>query len=141
MSTSFRRKGRHQRTHLLDSDAFVAVVLCHIPRARIPEYSRFVTEQFIAQPPRSFLNVTSNEVEMTLIADADSMQDLAEFVHEDTDRIRRSAGQDPRAMVSEAVELSEEPWSVLIVDTKEPPKGPVTFGNSQSFRPGSCPGG
>ena len=70
---------------------------------------------------------------MTLIADVDSMQDLAEFVHEDNDRIRRSMEQDPRAMVSEAVELSEEPWSVLIVDTKEPPKGPVTFGNSQSI--------
>lgn len=104
-------------------------VLCHIPRARIPEYSRFVTEQFVAQPPRSFLNITSNEVEMTLIADVDSMEGLAEFVRRDNELTRRSRARDPGdAASAETVELSEEPWSVLIVDTKEPPKGPVTFG-------------
>jgi hypothetical protein len=74
--------------------------------------------------------VTINEIEMTLIADIDSMRDLSAFVREDTETIQKSLRDNPRDAMDELVELSEEPWSVIICDTKEPPAGPVTLGKS-----------
>ena len=107
--------------------------LCHIPRSRITDFSYLITEQFVAQPPRSFLNITINEIEMSIIADAEAMRGFASFVRTDTERIRRAFKNDSRGSPDEVVEISEETWSVIIVETKEAPPEDVTLGEH-----GSC---
>lgn len=89
--------------------------LCHIPRSRITEFSHLITEQFVAQPPRSFLNITTNEIEMSIVADADAMTGFAECIKDDTERIRHSIKHGSRDAFDELVEISEETWSVIIV--------------------------
>jgi len=102
--------------------------LCHIPRSRITDFSYLITEQFVAQPPRSFLNININEIEMSIIADAEAMRGFASFIRADTERIRRAFKNDSRSSPDEVVEISEETWSVIIVETKEAPPEDVTLG-------------
>lgn len=104
------------------------IALCHIPRSRITDFSHLITEQFIAQPPRSFLNITTNEIEMTIIGDAEAMTGFTDAVREEADSIRHSAKYGLRATSDEVVEISEETWSVIIVETKEAPPEDVTLG-------------
>jgi hypothetical protein len=108
------------------------LALCHIPRSRITDFSYLVTEQFVAQPPRSFLNITTNEIEMSIIADAEAMRGFASFIRTDTERIRRAIKNGSRSSLDDVVEISEETWSVIIVETKEAPPEDVTLGEGWS---------
>lgn len=108
------------------------LALCHIPRPRITDFSYLITEQFVAQPPRSFLNITVNEIEMSLIADAEAMRGFASFIRTDTERIRRAIKSGSQSFPDEIVEISEETWSVIIVETKEAPPEDVTLGEPRS---------
>jgi hypothetical protein len=65
---------------------------------------------------------------MSIIADTEAMGGFASFVRADTERIRRAFKNDSRSSPDEVVEISEETWSVIIVETKEAPPEDVTLG-------------
>jgi hypothetical protein len=120
-------------------------VLVHIPRPRISEFSHHVTKQFIETPARSFLSITTNAIEMTIIADEDSMQELAQAAQDDLARWQRSKHKhDP---FTEPLEISDERWSVFIVETheeqaQEQPAGAIHYFCpliSSGFHPDSYP--
>lgn len=69
---------------------------------------------------------------MSIIADAEAMRGFASFIRADTERIRRSIKNGLRGSLDDVVEISEEAWSVIIVETKEAPPEDVTLGEGRS---------
>jgi len=79
--------------------------LVHIPRSRVHTLSPPILRQ-ILQPSQAFLNVTSNEIELSLFMDHSMLNDF-----------QLIARRDRRKQRSQSVQISYERWSVLQIDS------------------------
>jgi hypothetical protein len=99
--------------------------LVHIPRSRLPQLSHPILKQ-ILQPNPTFLNVTCNEVELSIFADENMLQDFEPIARRDRSKQRSRSGsgstsggrkRSASGADQELVEISYEKWSVLQIDS------------------------
>jgi len=94
--------------------------LVHIPRSRLAQLSHPVLRQ-ILQPNSTFLNITCNEVELSIFADDTMLQDFEPIARRDRykQRSRSGSGSSRQSSSSDQdlVEISCEKWSVLQIDS------------------------
>ncbi|KAG6842048.1 hypothetical protein C0991_003574 [Blastosporella zonata] len=95
--------------------------LVHIPRSRITRISHPILKQ-ILRPDPTFLNITCNEVELSLFADESVLEDFEPIARKDRrkQRARSDSGGSGRRgsqSRSDSVEVSYERWNVLQVDS------------------------
>lgn len=106
----------------------VQLSLVHIPRARLTELSRPVLKQ-VLQLRSPFLNLTCNEIELSIFAERDALVDFEPVARRDRQRLRRRARADSSASSAARrrpprtpfcpVETSLETWNVLQIDSHE----------------------
>ncbi|KAF9226689.1 hypothetical protein BS17DRAFT_806773 [Gyrodon lividus] len=99
----------------------VTLSFVHIPRSRFPQLSHAVLRQ-ILQPNPTFLNVTCNEIELSLFAEHHILADFEAIARRDRQRQRSRSGSGSsrkRTTLSDAdrVEISYEKWKVLQIDS------------------------
>ena len=93
--------------------------LVHIPRSRLAQLSHPVLRQ-ILQPNSTFLNITCNEVELSIFADETILQDFEPIARRDRYKRRSRSGsgsKSSRSSDQDLVEISCEKWSVLQIDS------------------------
>ncbi|TFK88926.1 hypothetical protein K466DRAFT_519919 [Polyporus arcularius HHB13444] len=106
----------------------VSLSLVHLPRSRLEHFTSHVLRQ-ILQPNPTFLNVTCNEIEVSLFAEHDTLQDFHKAARKDARRLRQRQ-REARANTSdsplrvrrtrdiwEPVEVTSERWKVLQIDS------------------------
>ncbi|KAG5648852.1 hypothetical protein DXG03_000201 [Asterophora parasitica] len=99
-----------------------SISLVHIPRSRLRHLSHPILKQ-ILRPDPTFLNITCNEVELSLFAEEAVLEDFESIARKDRRRQRaraksgsaKCAGSSSRDV--DQVEVSYERWSVLQVDS------------------------
>ncbi|KAI0677363.1 hypothetical protein C8Q78DRAFT_1065926 [Trametes maxima] len=105
----------------------VSLSLVHLPRSRLEHFTQHVLRQ-ILQPNPVFLNVTCNEVEVSLFAEYDTLQEFHKAARKDSRRLRQreresltdhhSPRRAKRVKVDwEPVEVTSERWKVLQIDS------------------------
>ncbi|KAI0375826.1 hypothetical protein BV20DRAFT_18780 [Pilatotrama ljubarskyi] len=106
----------------------VSLSLVHLPRSRLEHFTQHVLRQ-ILQPNPVFLNVTCNEIEVSLFAEYDTLQEFHKAARKDARRLRQrerearaDLAQSPRRSRRvkedwEPVEVSSERWKVLQIDS------------------------
>ena len=106
----------------------VSLSLVHLPRSRLQDFTQHVLRQILTPNP-TFLNVTCNEVEVSLFAEHDTLQDFHKAAKKDARRLRRrerdasldapSSPLNLRRMKGdwEPVEVTFERWKVLQIDS------------------------
>ncbi|KAF9238745.1 hypothetical protein BU15DRAFT_88205 [Melanogaster broomeanus] len=99
----------------------VSLSLVHVPRSRLPQLSHPVLNQ-ILQPNPTFLNVTCNEIELSLFAEHHILADFEAIARRDRQRQRSRSGScssRKRTTLSDEgpVEMSYEKWNVLQIDS------------------------
>ncbi|KAG8218546.1 hypothetical protein J3R82DRAFT_4187 [Butyriboletus roseoflavus] len=99
----------------------VSLSLVHIPRSRLPQLSHPVLRQ-ILQPNPTFLNVTCNEIELSLFAEHHILADFELIARHDRRRLRSRSGSGsarrrPAFDDDDRVEFSCEKWKVLQLDS------------------------
>ncbi|KAH7930671.1 hypothetical protein BV22DRAFT_1101630 [Leucogyrophana mollusca] len=99
----------------------VSLSLVHIPRSRLAQLSQPVLKQILLPNP-TFLNITSNEIELSLFAEHHVLSDFEPIARRDRQRQRsRSGSGSSRKRTSdcapEPVEVSCERWNVLQIDS------------------------
>ncbi|CDO73736.1 hypothetical protein BN946_scf185015.g64 [Trametes cinnabarina] len=108
----------------------VSLSLVHLPRSRLEDFTQHILRQ-ILQPNPVFLNVTCNEIEVSLFAEHDSLQHFHKAARKDVRKLRRlererDAHQDSRCSPRrsrhvkpdwEPVEVTYERWKVLQIDS------------------------
>lgn len=90
----------------------VALSLVHIPRSRLPFLTNPILRQLL-QPNPTFLNITCNEIELSI---------FAEHCDNDFSNVPLSPGEDQ-------VEISDQKWNVLQIDTHSDQNGSGTSGH------------
>ena len=95
--------------------------LVHIPRSRLTQLSHPILRQ-ILQPNPTFLNITCNEVELSLLAEETILEDFEPIARRDRYKQRSRAGSASSRRSSgendlEPVEVSYEKWRVLQIDS------------------------
>ncbi|KAF5321680.1 hypothetical protein D9619_000617 [Psilocybe cf. subviscida] len=83
----------------------VSLSLVHVPRRRLPALAQQVLRQ-VLHPHPAFLNITSNDIELSIFAEHHILNDFQPIAHKDARRNR-----------SEPVEISYDNWSVLQIDS------------------------
>lgn len=100
----------------------VSLSLVHIPRSRLTHLSHSVLRQ-ILQPNPAFLNITCNEIELSIFTEHHMLHDFELISRRDRHRtLSRSASSQkpaPNLPVREHVEISCEKWSVLQIDSHD----------------------
>lgn len=99
----------------------VSLSLVHIPRSRLPQLSHPVLRQ-ILQPNPTFLNITCNEIELSLFAEHNILADFEFIARRDRHRLRSRSGSGsgrkrPVFDDDDRVECSCEKWNVLQLDS------------------------
>lgn len=101
----------------------VSLSLVHIPRSRLNHLSHPVLRQ-ILQPNPAFLNITCNEIELSIFAEHHILHDFEPISRRDRHRkVYRSGSASGRkappnsSPVHERVEISYERWNVLQIDS------------------------
>ncbi|KAJ8457663.1 hypothetical protein ONZ51_g11395 [Trametes cubensis] len=104
----------------------VSLSLVHLPRSRLEDFTQHVLRQ-ILQPNPVFLNVTCNEIEVSLFAEHDTLQEFHKAARKDARRMRRQeirsdSRHSPRRTRRanpdwEPVEVTSERWRVLQIDS------------------------
>ncbi|KAH0839832.1 hypothetical protein J3R83DRAFT_779 [Lanmaoa asiatica] len=99
----------------------VSLSLVHVPRSRLPQLSHPVLRQ-ILQPNPTFLNVTCNEIELSLFAEHHILADFELIARRDRHRLRSRSGSGsahrrPAFDDNDRVEFSCEKWKVLQLDS------------------------
>ncbi|EIW82292.1 hypothetical protein CONPUDRAFT_123058 [Coniophora puteana RWD-64-598 SS2] len=100
----------------------VSLSLVRVPRARLPQLSHPILRQ-ILQPNPVFLNVTCNEIELSLFAEHHMLADfeaIARRDHRQRQRSRSGSGSSRKRAttpIDEPVEISCETWNVLQIDS------------------------
>ncbi|KAI0772105.1 hypothetical protein BD413DRAFT_604214 [Trametes elegans] len=106
----------------------VSLSLVHLPRSRLEHFSQHVLRQILLPNP-VFLNVTCNEIEVSLFAEYDTLQEFHKAARKDARRLRqreRDAHADTQSSPKrsrrmrddwEPVEVSSERWKVLQIDS------------------------
>lgn len=99
----------------------VSLSLVHVPRSRLAQLSHPVLRQ-ILQPSPTFLNVTCNEIELSLFAEHQMLADFEQIARHDRQRQRSRSGSgsgrknDARGSL-EPVEISYDRWNALQIDS------------------------
>jgi hypothetical protein len=98
----------------------VSLSLVHIPRSRLTRLTHPVLRQ-ILQPNPAFLNITCNEIELSIFTEHDMLHDFEVISRRDRHRRRKYrlesiSNQNP-SPVREHVEISDEKWNVLQIDS------------------------
>lgn len=124
----------------------VSLSLVHIPRPRIQDLIHPILRQILLPNP-TFLNITCNEIELSVFAEHHALQDFESAARRDARKLKnisreRSAGgkddkkKSPTTASWEGIELSHERWNVLQIDSHSGGPGecacvlrlrPVTF--------------
>lgn len=100
----------------------VSLSLVHIPRSRLNSLFHPVLRQ-ILQPNPGFLNITCNEIELSIFAEHHMLHDFEPISRRDRHRQRSRSGSGssrkpaPDNSVCEHVEISYEKWNVLQIDS------------------------
>ncbi|KAL0949260.1 hypothetical protein HGRIS_009338 [Hohenbuehelia grisea] len=99
----------------------VSLALVHVPRSRVTQLSHPILKQ-ILQPSPAFLNITCNEIELSLFAEHTLLADFEVLGRQDRQRQRsRSGSSSSRKSATDTlkdpVEVSYERWSVLQIDS------------------------
>lgn len=105
----------------------VSLSLVHIPRTRIQDLIHPILRQILLPNP-TFLNVTCNEIELSVFAEHHALQDFESAARRDARKLKnmsreRSVGgkEDSKKSRSssswESIELSHERWNVLQIDS------------------------
>ncbi|KAI1796201.1 hypothetical protein LXA43DRAFT_880461 [Ganoderma leucocontextum] len=106
----------------------VSLSLVHLPRSRLDQFSSHVLRQ-ILQPNPVFLNVTCNEIEVSLFAEHDTLQEFHKAARKDARRVRQreldvlAHSPDSTRRIRrvkedwEPVEVTSERWKVLQIDS------------------------
>lgn len=101
----------------------VSLSLVHIPRSRLTRLSHPVLRQ-ILQPNPAFLNITCNEIELSIFAEHHMLHDFEAISRKDRHRKKKSRLEpisglkpSPTLHVREHVEISYEKWNVLQIDS------------------------
>ena len=105
--------------------------LVHIPRSRLAHLSHPVLRQ-ILQPKPTFLNITCNEVELSIFADESVLKDFEPIARRDRYKQRSRSGSSGSgrnrsgSTDGDLVEISCEEWSVLQIDSHSDQMGVST---------------
>lgn len=101
----------------------VSLSLVHIPRSRLSQLSHPVLRQ-ILQPNPTFINVTCNEIELSLFAESHMLADFEPIARRDRQRQRSrsdsASSSTKRAQTTlpqDHLEISYEKWNVLQIDS------------------------
>ncbi|KAI0638360.1 hypothetical protein C8Q77DRAFT_427729 [Trametes polyzona] len=106
----------------------VSLSLVHLPRSRLEHFTQHVLRQ-ILQPSPVFLNVTCNEIEVSLFAEYDTVQEFHKAARKDARRLRQrkresrtDSHHSPRRSRHlkddwEPIEVTSERWKVLQIDS------------------------
>ncbi|KAJ8698544.1 hypothetical protein PTI98_005245 [Pleurotus ostreatus] len=99
----------------------VSLSLVHIPRSRLTQLSHPVL-RLILQPKPAFLNITCNEIELSLFAEHQMLEDFELLARRDRQRQRARSGstasrKSSSSSLVEPVEMSYERWNVLQIDS------------------------
>ncbi|KAG2064269.1 hypothetical protein BDR04DRAFT_1110341 [Suillus decipiens] len=100
----------------------VSLSLVHIPRSRLPQLSHPVLRQ-ILQPNPTFINVTCNEIELSLFAESHMLADFEPVARRDRQRQRSRSGSGSSSKRAQSLlpqdhlEISYEKWNVLQIDS------------------------
>ena len=111
----------------------VSLSLVRIPRSRLPHLSHPILRQ-ILQPKPIFLNVTCNEIELSLFAEHHILFDFESIARRDRHRLRSRSGSGstrkrPASDDDDRVEFSCEKWKVLQLDSHSNQLGmPLSIG-------------
>ncbi|KAH7887539.1 hypothetical protein F5I97DRAFT_1941955 [Phlebopus sp. FC_14] len=99
----------------------VSLSLVHIPRSRLPHLSHPLLRQ-ILQPSPTFLNVTCNDIELSLFAEHNVLADFDSIARRDRQRQRSRSGSGSSRKHQpisddDHVEMTYEKWNVLQIDS------------------------
>lgn len=106
----------------------VSLSLVHIPRSRIPDLFHPIIRQILLPKP-AFLNITCNEIELSVFADHHASHDFDAVIRADARKLRATSRERSRAGSKsdkkksarqsgwEPVEMSSERWNVLQIDS------------------------
>ncbi|KAH6915112.1 hypothetical protein BKA70DRAFT_1368898 [Coprinopsis sp. MPI-PUGE-AT-0042] len=97
----------------------VSLSLVHVPRSRISQVSHPILRQ-ILHPNPGFLNITCNDIELSVFAEDHMLEDFEPIARKDRRRQRQRANSTSSrssAIDFEPVEISYEKWSVLQIDS------------------------
>ncbi|KAI0036728.1 hypothetical protein K488DRAFT_81723 [Vararia minispora EC-137] len=100
----------------------VSLSLVHIPRSRFIQLVHPIVRQILLPNP-AFLNLTCNEIELTIFAEHHFLADFEYIARKDRQRHRSRSGStssrstQPDAPLNVAVEVSYEKWNVLQIDS------------------------
>jgi hypothetical protein len=111
----------------------VSLSLVHIPRCRLAQLS-YPILRLILEPEPNFLNITCNEIELSIFAEHDLLREFEPIARKDRQRqrsrsgsgshpIRRAAGSS--GALEEQVEISYEAWKVLQIESHSSQFGEV----------------
>ena len=108
----------------------VSLSLVRIPRSRLPHLAHPVLRQ-ILQPQPVFLNITCNEIELSLFAEHNILSDFEFIARRDRHRLRSRSGSGsarkrPALDDDDPVEFSCEKWKVLQLDSHSDQLGAST---------------
>ena len=102
----------------------VSLSLVHIPRSRLTHLSHSVLRQ-ILQPNPAFLNITCNEIELSIFAEHHMLLDFELISRKDRHRKMSKSRSvysrklPPSVSLREHVEISCEKWTVLQIDSHD----------------------
>ncbi|KAJ4479253.1 hypothetical protein J3R30DRAFT_2738701 [Lentinula aciculospora] len=100
----------------------VSLSLVHIPRSRLAHLSSPIIRQ-ILQPNPTFLNLTCNEIELSIFAETHTLDEFESIARRDRQKQRSRSGSGSSrktfsdSQVVEPVQISYEKWSVLQIDS------------------------
>lgn len=106
--------------------------LVHIPRSRLNGSIFHPVIKQILHPNPTFLNITCNEIELSLFAEHEMLADFEPIARRDRARQRSRSGsgsmrRNPPPGYSEPVEISYERWNVLQIDSHSDQLGMFFF--------------
>lgn len=115
----------------------VSLSIVHIPRSRLHSLCHPLLRQILLPKP-TFLNITCNELELSLFAEHHVIKDFEPIAQKDA-RKQRVRGRDPLVSSKggpslvkhnkstwEPIEISSEKWNVLQIDSHSDTLGEVT---------------
>jgi len=108
----------------------VSLSLVHIPRSRLDSLSHPLLRQLL-HPNPAFLNITCNEIELSIFAEHYMLRDFEPVARRDRHRQRSrsdsSSGRKNSNRGYEPIEISYEKWSVLQIDSHSDQIGACAF--------------
>ena len=111
----------------------VSLSIVHVPRSRIHSLYHPLLRQLLLPNP-TFLNITCNEIELTLFAEHHALQDFEPLVKKDSRKMKmrgracQPSSNGPKRRYTEhwePIEMSAEKWNVFQIDSHSSGLGTV----------------